>query len=900
MIDILYTIIIWPIVQLIEICFVIGYRVLRNPVFSLASVSIAVSLCTLPLYFIAEKFQNIERELQRKMKPKIDKIKTVFKGDEQYLILSTYYRQNNYHPIYSLRNSFSLLIQVPFFIAAYSFISHLEILHNVSFLFIKDLNKCDSLLRLGSFNINVLPILMTLINLLSGFIYSKDYDKKDKIQIVLISLVFLVLLYNSPAALVIYWTINNIFSLFKNIILKNKKTAFFLMILLALIVLPLGLFIFSTSPLTFLKRLIVSFGIIFLGILPILIYFIYAKYGHHLKSFVNSIKPFQKQTHIFICSCVILFILHGIFISSSLIASSVEDFSYIGERTSTFIFIFKTFVQSAGFFLFWPISLYFLFPDKFRKIFCYCFVIFFGCAIVNTFLITENFGHLTTSMIFSEPKSFAYIPLDTLLNILYLFIVSIVLFFLIKKNKPNILFCAQLIIIFSLFGYSIINLFEIHKDFSVIKKNYEATGGLSSNLSSSYNFSKNGKNTLLIILDEFSGAYVPYIFEENSRLAEYFNGFTFFPNTVSFANHTRVGMPLCFGGYEYSPLHINERNNVSLFDKHKEAFLLLPMLFADENHSVVVTDPPFDINRMSNLEIFNGYPDIKSENLIGRYTPQWLRENSDISILDISALLENRLLRFSFFKSSPLITRLIIYDRGNWLTAQYNSSGEYTQDFVNNYSFLDSLSKITSFSEDGNTFTSIYSFLPHNSCSAFLQAPDFTPTETVTFKGSSVLNEDKDFHTAAASLILVGKWLLYLKENGVYDNTRIIISSDHGKRKLIKTSLTALPNGDTVNSYNPLLLVKDFNSNGVFKSSDEFMTNADIPILLIEGIIENRINPFTGNSLIMEKEEGITLTTITTSRNNRHSRNTYNINDNEWLFVKDNIFDESNWSQLRK
>lgn len=65
------------------------------------------------------------------------------------MILSVFYKQNHYHQIMVLRSSFGLLIQVPFFIAAYAYLSHLEVLRGTSFLFIRDLGAPDALLKLG-------------------------------------------------------------------------------------------------------------------------------------------------------------------------------------------------------------------------------------------------------------------------------------------------------------------------------------------------------------------------------------------------------------------------------------------------------------------------------------------------------------------------------------------------------------------------------------------------------------------------------------------------------------------------------------------------------------------------------------------------------------------------------
>ena len=81
---------------------------------AITGVSIAVSIGCLPLYAKAERLQEKDREIQKKLAARGASIKSRFKGDEQYMLLSTYYRQNGYHPLYALRSSVCLLVQVPF------------------------------------------------------------------------------------------------------------------------------------------------------------------------------------------------------------------------------------------------------------------------------------------------------------------------------------------------------------------------------------------------------------------------------------------------------------------------------------------------------------------------------------------------------------------------------------------------------------------------------------------------------------------------------------------------------------------------------------------------------------------------------------------------------------------
>ena len=228
--EFLYNIIVYPIELLVEFIYVLFFKAFNNSGYAIAAISIVINILALPLYNIAEKIQIRERNIRVKLKPEIDKIKQVFKGDEQFMILSTFYRQNHYHPVYALRSSISLLIQIPFFIAAYHFLSNLNQLSRQDFLFLTNLGEPDGLLSIGSLSINLLPIVMTIINIVVGVIYTRGFPLRDKVQLYAMAGFFMILLYNSPSGLVYYWTLNNLFSLAKNIFykLKNPLKAFYL------------------------------------------------------------------------------------------------------------------------------------------------------------------------------------------------------------------------------------------------------------------------------------------------------------------------------------------------------------------------------------------------------------------------------------------------------------------------------------------------------------------------------------------------------------------------------------------------------------------------------------------------------------------------------------------------
>ena len=319
MLNALFNIIIAPIIQILEFFFTLFFEITNNHGLAVIGLSIVVTLCTLPLYMVAEQWQEKEREIQENLKPGTKRIKKFFKGDEQYMILTTFYKQNHYHPLMALRSSFSLLIQIPFFIAAYTFLSHLEALKGVSFLFIKDFGNPDATFKIGSFYINVLPIAMTLINCISGALYSKGHGINEKIQIFGCAAVFLLLLYNSPAGLVVYWTMNNIFSLVKNIFykLKNPKKVLYT-------ILCITAFLLFISTATILRKIKVEFRIlvaVFAFCLPV-IPFIVKKVSDILERKFSVLDENKKlRFSLFILSAILLAFLAGFQIPSTLMES---------------------------------------------------------------------------------------------------------------------------------------------------------------------------------------------------------------------------------------------------------------------------------------------------------------------------------------------------------------------------------------------------------------------------------------------------------------------------------------------------------------------------------------------------------------------------------------------------
>ena len=151
--DILHKLILGPLELLFDAVYTVSYRITGSPGGSIILLSLAVNLLLLPLFRRVDAVQREERLQAQLLKPGTDKIRRVFRGDERFMILQTYYRQNNYKPWYALKGSLSLLLEIPFFLAAYRYLSGLSLLQGVPFGPVTDLGLPDQLISISGTSI---------------------------------------------------------------------------------------------------------------------------------------------------------------------------------------------------------------------------------------------------------------------------------------------------------------------------------------------------------------------------------------------------------------------------------------------------------------------------------------------------------------------------------------------------------------------------------------------------------------------------------------------------------------------------------------------------------------------------------------------------------------------------
>lgn len=800
-VNILYLMTIYPLELLFEVIFSLSEKTFHNPVFSIVVLSLMVNFLAFPLYKRADVIQAQERDQSKKMEKMVKHIRDHFKGDERFMLLQYYYQSENYRPVYALRSSIPLLLQIPFFTAAYRFLSGLTYLEGVRLGPIESLAAPDHIL----WGINLLPILMTLINLTSSVIYCRDMPLRSKLQTYGIAIIFLVLLYNSPSGLVFYWTLNNVFSLAKNIVMK-------------LIKLP--------------KKKVDTSSI--------------------------ATIPTKAENKIFALASVGLALLIGGVISGSALAASPLNYVDIGNYEKPSVMVYSSLFVAIGFFVAWFGVYYLLGDSKFKKVFSYICSVLLLSSVANYFFIKRPFYRLSTTFeIYSGSAKYYYADL---LSMLYLILIILVVFFL-WKYKKEILTAVLTIAAIGLAIFSIKYIVTIN---SMLGNEYYLSEGYF--VQPEFNLSTEGQNVVVLMVDRGIGGYIGYAAESLDGFEEGLDGFTYYPNTLATGNATLFSAPSIFGGPEYTSIGMNLRPDEDLSDKLNESQLVLPLLFQDDGYNATVVNPVYTgYSAIPHISIFADQG-VDAYYVAGAFNE--LRYSDEERGDNIIKLRNRNIFMYSFVMAAYPGLYDTLYDNG-----YYNALGDYRNGrtdtllytMLDGYYELNSLSNMTNVTNDSsNNYIQMANSLPHSTY-ILLESMCNPDWFNMHYNGNEVSFEriqDKiSIQVNMLAYEALFDWFEYLKANNVYDNTRIIIVSDHGDRLGLFDSM--IINNDElyldVMAYNSVLLVKDFNAHG-FTVDESVATIADVPYMATSGLIDNPVNPITNNPIAaFNTENGITI-----------------------------------------
>ena len=885
MLDFLYTLFIAPLEFWMHKALLWGFDITQQWGWAIIVMSLIVNFVILPIYMKAEAWQEEERAIRKSFEDKEAMIKRSYKGQERFAMITTMHRQAGYSPLLTMRSSIGFFLQIPFFFAAYHFLSHFEPLQGVTFLGLPDLSKPDELFVIGGFAINFMPILMTVINIASALIYTKNLSKRDKYQLYGMAALFLVLLYNAASGLVLYWTFNNIFSLGKNIVYdlvrhfsrklqglgrafvttgkrvfafteKNGPLSgdaslkdgylFYLWIAAALLA------IFSSNQITFLGDAVkmmlsdasdyaflllaalaivesvrvklwkhpialvlvvfliyyelkvwgkwnflgsnrhyfsLTAGIAFLMVSLILTHF---KVGLGRILYSGSAKPASLLTP----AAIWLVILLAFYLPIQAYTTAPEGFSRIEEVLATLLLC----VAVAGVFFWCLVKLFDL--TGYDNCAGYTFAFIALLMTVYAFLLPLNVGTIQAFIIANTDPLFRSV--NVLVDFAVVALFSAVFIWLVRSGKAA---WVKTLLVLCIAG-SLIN------SIVMLKASQEAWARDAENEQSielpDYNdrlfgFSKNGHNVVVVMLDAFAGRHLDRIMAENPILQEQYRGFTWYREAISSGPSTLSSLPSIICGEKCTPWELNKETDLTLAEKINRGFADTLNRFGKSYDAVLYERNWTERNRLAK---YTDHQPLLIRNIGDSYVRRYTAQNN----LKVDrGNSDSFLIAVSLFNSVPWSLKNFIYKDGRWIE---RLMGESTAALVYNLyrdlALFELLPEVSNTKAQKNTFKFIDSELSHYPWFTEPGSCRLLDHETPGTRADGI--PEGQMAAEVCSLATLGRWFDWMRKEHIFDNTTIVVVSDHSSGFVPELNEVQTAMGK-IGRPSSLLLIKPKNGN---------------------------------------------------------------------------------------
>ncbi len=185
---------------------------------SLVIFSIITKIVLLPLTIKSTESMRRMQELS----PKLNELKEKYKDKQDVLNkkIMDLYKKEKVNP---MSGCLPLLLQMPFFFALYSALVNCIDLWKAPFIFwINDLSLPDTVFHIHGFNLNILPIIMTVTTFIQQRMTPGADSSQQQMLIKIMPLIFIVLFWNMPSGLIIYWIMQNVLQILHQLYVNKR------------------------------------------------------------------------------------------------------------------------------------------------------------------------------------------------------------------------------------------------------------------------------------------------------------------------------------------------------------------------------------------------------------------------------------------------------------------------------------------------------------------------------------------------------------------------------------------------------------------------------------------------------------------------------------------------------
>ena len=367
-------------------------------------------------------------------------------------------------------------------------------------------------------------------------------------------------------------------------------------------------------------------------------------------------------------------------------------------------------------------------------------------------------------------------------------------------------------------------------------------------------YSPDNQNTLILMMDRFMGGFVEPILAEAPELTTRLEGFIWYPKSIAAGKNSIAGVHPLLGGYDYTPQEMSRRNQ-PLVDTSTEAFSILPHNFSQKGYQTNFINPRgLGFTMKGNCDL------LKDKTTICTAFPKTpvahLAQKHGFSLQPLSKTNYTELLvTLSLMRAMPYGAKAPFQANGPWQTF-WDNSAETT---FAQWAELKSLPGVSFAASEKSQLNILFNLLPHE---PYFIGEDCLPQKKIFIVGQDVLATKGFAHSfayqhyvaAKCTLLLLADYFDWMKHSGVYDNTKIVIVSDHGISSNVEDHSSRAIAGGTVDSRfvksRSVLLVKELGAKGPVSIDEPVAPNAEDPAMVCEDI-GGCHNPYLNNKPII-------------------------------------------------
>ena len=373
-----------------------------------------------------------------------------------------------------------------------------------------------------------------------------------------------------------------------------------------------------------------------------------------------------------------------------------------------------------------------------------------------------------------------------------------------------------------------------------------------------------------MVPDAAAGKLIPTIMREDPTIQDVFDGFVYYGNTAAVGTFTMSNTAALLAGPAYTPLEINKRMDKTLIEVVKEAYRQLSVRLERNDYAINIMGPSLigcdDLRGTYSCDYTSTYREV-------------LYNNYDYEFRN--AFDKRLLFLLSAFKALPLSAKSILYQSAYWSEVFEKQPNTAQSMRYYEYLFVKSLAQFSNveFSTRKNRFIHLWLQV--------LIAPFFLDEDcNIAYRSWDMWDMEARKDSTACFLKSMRPWFDWMKQNGVYDNSKIIIAADHGAddygENWYKGAVT------------PLLMVKDFDRRGELKESDILMSNSDV-LSIICTAFESGCTGVPSDPTRTVENGRILTYSITTHGNRDFSRSSKMFDIVRYYEISGNVHDREKW-----